>query len=341
MVSRYRRTYGPLFRGHMTEDVSLALTTGLTTGEVLAEVTRGGVVESQHSGHLVVLDKHGKVLASKGNPKILMYPRSAIKSIQASAMVRAGLTLEPRLLALVCASHSGSQMHQSAALEILSTVDLDENALGNAKDRPLGAEEKRAWGAKAPTRLAHNCSGKHAGMVVASALNNWPLDTYLDPQHPVQIACRQELESLAEENVSLTSIDGCGAPLFLLSLGGLARAIHNITVSKDSIHQEVLAAARSFPEMVAGENRSTTRLMQRVEGLFLKEGAEGVEVGSLGDGRTFAFKITDGSSRAHELIVGAILELLNIEGTYAPASVFGGQQIVGSFGAISLIELKG
>lgn len=313
----------------------------LSVGEILAEVSRSEVVESQHSGHLVVLEHDGKVLLTRGNPRALIFPRSSIKSIQAAAMVRAGLTLESRLLALVCASHSGSQMHQDATLEILAKAGLDESALRNGKDRPLGTEESRSWGDKLPTRLAHNCSGKHAGMVITAALNGWSLETYLDPEHPLQIACREELETLAEEKVSLASTDGCGAPLFLISLNGLARAIHNITVSNDLIHQSVVNACRDYPEMVAGENRSTTRLMRKVEGLFLKEGAEGVEVGSLADGRTFAFKITDGSSRAHEPIVGAILELLNIKGIYAPLPVFGGQQIVGSISATGLEGLEG
>lgn len=317
----------------MIEDVSRTL----TTGEVLAEVTRSEVVESQHSGHLIVLDQSGNVLVSKGNPATLIYPRSAIKSIQTAAMVRAGLILEPRLLALVSASHSGSQMHQSAALEILASAGLNEDALRNGKDRPLGVEENRAWGTNAPTRLAHNCSGKHAGMLATSVLNGWPLDTYLDPQHPIQIACRHELESLAEESVSLTSIDGCGAPLFLLSLGAVTRAIRNITVSRDPIHQSVVVACRTFPEMVAGENRLTTRLMRQVNGLFLKEGAEGVNVGSLPNGSAFAFKISDGSGRAHESIVGSILVTLGIETFNETLPIFGGQEIVGSISAKPLI----
>jgi L-asparaginase II len=310
----------------------------LTSGDILAEVTRHGVVESQHSGHLIVLDSKGEVAFSKGDPATLIYPRSSIKSIQAAAMVRAGLKLEPRLLALVCASHSGSEMHQSAALEILAKAGLDESALRNGKDRPLGSEENRSWGNNLPTRLAHNCSGKHAGMVITSALNGWSLENYLDPEHPLQVACREELENLAEEKVALTTTDGCGAPLFLISLRGVAKAIHKITVSEDPIYQGIVHACRSFPEMVAGENRSTTRLMQRVDGLFLKEGAEGVEVGSLSDGRTFAFKISDGSSRAHEPIVGAILTSLGIEGNFAPLPIYGGQDTVGSISADALID---
>ena len=302
--------------------------------EILAEVTRSGVVESQHSGHVVLLNADGTILLSLGNPQAPIFPRSTIKAIQASAMIRSGLTLEPRLLALVAASHSGAKMHQEGALEILASVGLNENALLNATDKPLGEEERRAWGSQPPTSLAQNCSGKHSGMLATCVINNWPLDSYLDPSHPLQIACRTELETLAQEKVSLTSIDGCGAPLFMLSLNGLARAIHNITVSQDPIHQEVLQACRDYPEMVAGEGRLTTRMMREIPGLFMKEGAEGVEVGSLADGSTFVFKIDDGSWRAFGPLVVAALEKFGISATPEETPIYGGNKVVGSIRAI-------
>ena len=98
-------------------------------GEVLAEVTRSGVVESVHAGHIVLLNADGSILFQMGDPTLDIYSRSALKSIQASAMVRAGLDIEPRLLALVCASHSGTPMHQQGAQAILAKVGLDEHSL--------------------------------------------------------------------------------------------------------------------------------------------------------------------------------------------------------------------
>jgi len=302
--------------------------------EVLAEVIRSEVVESQHRGYLVLLNADGTLRMSRGNPAILIYPRSSIKSIQAAAMVRAGLSLEPRLLALVAASHSGSQMHQSAALEILSIGGLDEKALLNTHDRPLGEDERRDWGAKTPTALAQNCSGKHAGMLLTCVINNWSTHNYLDPEHPLQVLCRQELENLANEQVSLISVDGCGAPLFLISLLGLAEAIHEITISQDPIHHSVLQACRDFPEMVAGQGRLTTRKMGELPGLFMKEGAEGVMVGSLPDGRTFAFKIEDGSSRAMGALVVAVLNEFDIASEPENTPVYGGKKVVGAIRAV-------
>lgn len=301
--------------------------------EVLAEVTRDEVVESQHRGHLVLLNADGRLKLSRGNPAALIYPRSSIKSIQASAMVRSGLNLEPRLLALVAASHSGSQMHQSAVLEILALGGLNESALQNTRDRPLGEDDRRDWGSKAPTSLAQNCSGKHAGMLFTCVVNQWPTHNYLDADHPLQIICQQELENLANERVSFTSVDGCGAPLFLISLLGLVEAIHEITISKDRIHRSVIQACREFPEMVAGEGRLTTRMMRDVPGLFMKEGAEGVNVGSLPDGRSFAFKIEDGTSRAMGPLVVAVLNEFGVSVKPENAPIYGGNKVVGTIRA--------
>ena len=304
-----------------------------SSGEILAEITRSGVVESVHTGHLVMLNSDGSVHLTKGDPTQLTYPRSTIKSIQTSAMIRSGLKLEPRLLALASASHSGAAMHQEGALEILATVGLGEKDLQNAKDKPLGQEERRAWGNQEPTRLAMNCSGKHSGMLATCVAAGWPTANYLDPAHPLQVAIKKELENLSGEEVSLTSADGCGAPLFLFSLNGLARAMRAITISTDPIHQSVVQACRDFPEMVAGEKRLTTRLMREVPGLFMKEGAEGVEVATLADGRSIVFKVSDGSERPFEtLMVAALAEFgISVKDTTEP--VYGGSEVIGSIRA--------
>ncbi len=278
-------------------------------------------------GHFLALNADGSILLQKGDPTLGIFPRSSVKSIQASAMVRHGLKLEPRLLALVCASHSGTELHQSAALEILATQGLSERDLRNVKGKPID-EELRAT-TLAPTRLAMNCSGKHAGMVVTSKINSWPVAGYLDPDHPLQVACREELEKLSGEKITVISVDGCGAPLFQISLLGLARAVRAITISTDPVHQEVLAACRAFPEMVAGLGRLTTEIMREIPGLFVKEGAEGVEIASLPDGRTFVFKITDGSTRAFPAIVSAALLLFGVRHEIKVEKVLGGGKEVG------------
>jgi L-asparaginase II len=306
------------------------MTGELSLGEVLAEVTRSDVVESIHAGHMVLLNADGSILFQKGDPTLNIYSRSSLKSIQASAMVRAGLDIEPRLLALVCASHAGTPMHQQGAQAILAKAGLDEHSLQCILDRPLDEELRRTF---EPTRLAMNCSGKHAGMLATCVINGWPIDSYLDPVHPLQLAIKAEVEQMSGENVAGISVDGCGAPLFLFSLLGLARAIRNLTISKDPVHQEVAQACREFPEMVSGPGRLATRMMQNIPGLFMKDGAEAVNVASLADGRTLAIKISDGNARAMPAITTAALAIFGIDAHEVPVNTLGAGLPVGTIRA--------
>jgi len=303
------------------------------TDAVLAEYVRDGFVESVHRGYLLALNADGSTNLALGNSEQLIFPRSCVKSIQGAAMVRAGLKLEPRLLALGCSSHSGSAEHLSTVREILALAKLDESALQCMLDRPLGEEDRRAWGDKPPTRISMNCSGKHAAMLLTCVTNGWPIESYLDPAHPLQIAIKAELEALAGEAITLTSTDGCGAPLFLMSLAGLARAIRAITLSTDEVHQSVMSASRAFPEMVAGKGRLTTQMMEAVPGLYMKDGAEAVEVASMTDGRTLVFKVSDGSLRPFRVLVHAGLKRLGIDSPYEAENVLGGDRVIGAIRA--------
>lgn len=300
----------------------------LAIGETLAELVRNDVVESLHTGHFVALDSDGSILFQKGDPSQLIYPRSSYKSILASAMVRSGVKLEPRLLALTCASHSGLTMHQDGALEILALAGLNADALLNVKGKPL--DEAAALANPEPTRLAMNCSGKHSGMLLGCVTNNWSTHNYLDVDHPVQIAFKNELEKLSGEKISHTAVDGCGAPLFLISLLGLARAIRSLTISTDPVHQEVVDACRNFPEMVAGPDRLTTKLMKKHPGVFMKSGAESIMVASVPDGKTFAYKVNDGGLRPRVALSVSGLKLLGVNAAEDLEKVFGGDQVVGS-----------
>ena len=200
-------------------------------------------------------------------------------------------------------------------------------------DRPLGEAERRAFGDQPASRIAMNCSGKHAAMLATCVKNGWSIENYLDHNHPLQVACREELENLAGEKITLTSTDGCGAPLFLISVAGLARAIRAITLSKDRIHSAVLDACRTFPEMVAGKDRLTTVMMQEVPGLYMKDGAEAVEIASMPDGRTLVFKVSDGSLRPFRVLVHAGLKRLGIESKYETEPVLGGGKVIGEIRA--------
>ena len=298
-------------------------------GEVLAKVTRGDLVESLHLGHLIVLNADGRTYLSKGSPELPIYPRSAIKSLQAAAMLKAGLKVDVDELAIVCASHSGSQKHIDLVTKMLTTRDISISQLKNAVDKPLGEKEKISWGDKAPSQLAQNCSGKHAGMLITCKQNGWDMATYLDLNHPLQIAIKNEIEELAGEKVTEVSIDGCGAPLFAISLIGLARSISNLVKSNEAVHKQIVTACTTYPELVAGQGRLTTRMMKAVLGLFMKEGAEGIEVCSLPDGRVVAIKIIDGSWRP---VAPIIMEIFKRWGVVMPdesVKIYGGGSVIG------------
>jgi L-asparaginase II len=298
-------------------------------GEVLAKVIRGDLVESLHLGHLIALNADGSTYLSKGSPELPIYPRSAIKSLQAAAMLKAGLKVEANELAIICASHSGSQTHIDLVTKMLTSRDFSISQLKNAVDRPLGEKEKLAWGEKPANQLAQNCSGKHAGMLITCQQNGWDMKSYLDLDHPLQVAIKNEIEELSSEKVSTVSIDGCGAPLFAISLIGLARAISNLVKSKDDLYQQIILACTNYPELVAGDGRLTTRMMQSVPGLFMKEGAEGVEVCALSDGRVIAIKIIDGSWRPVAPIIMEIFKRWEIEMPDESVKIYGGASIIG------------
>ena len=298
-------------------------------GEVLAKVTRGDLVESLHLGHLIVLNADGSTYLSKGSPELPIYPRSAIKSLQAAAMLKAGLKVEENELAIICASHSGSQSHIDLVTKMLTSRGLSTSQLKNAVDKPLGEKEKIAWGEKPASQLAQNCSGKHAGMLITCQQNGWDMKSYLDLDHPLQVVIKNEMEVLAGEKVSAVSVDGCGAPLFAISLGGLARAISNLVQSKDDLHQQIVSACTKYPELVAGDGRLTTRMMQAVPGLFMKEGAEGVQVCALSDGRVIAIKIIDGSWRPVAPIIMEIFKKWGVEMPDESVKIYGGASVIG------------
>lgn len=299
------------------------------TGVLLAEVVRAGIVESIHNGHLALINSDGSVRATLGEVDSPMYPRSSIKSFQASAMVRNGLVLTPRQLAVVCASHSGSPDHLEVVESILHGAGLTVEDLRNSFDQPIGRAERAAWGTKAPTRLAQNCSGKHAGMLATCVVNGWDTESYLDAEHPLQIAIRQEIQGLIGESVISVTADGCGAPLFAITTRNFALGAHKLRVSEDPVHQEIVAACLLHPEMVAGSGRLTTTLMPTIPGLFMKEGAEAVELISLSDGRACVFKVSDGGDRAFPAIVKAILAAWDIDADIDPVYVTGGGQVTG------------
>lgn len=301
--------------------------------EVLVDLVRGELLESQHRGSLVMLDVHGNTVVALGDDAAPMFPRSSNKPMQAVGMVEAGLDLEPRLLALAAASHSGSPEHAAAAQRILELHGRSVNDLQCAFGLPIGDPERRSYirSGGEPARIVSDCSGKHASFIATAAINGWPIDSYLDPSHPVQRACRAAVERLAGEAVSSVSIDGCGAPLFALSLTGLARAFRAMAVaSPGTAERRVADAMRAHPEMVGGHGRDVTVAMQQVPGLVAKDGAEAVLAMAMPDGRAMALKISDGARRGVQVVMTAVLEVWGATAAVPVPEVLGGGRPVGT-----------
>lgn len=307
-------------------------------GEVLLEVVRNDFVESVHAGHLIAIDNSGKSILEIGDLDSPIFPRSAVKGLQAAAMLRAGLRVTPQQLALICASHAGSAEHIATARSILAGAGVDETALQNTPDRPLDPAERLAWGDKAPSSIAANCSGKHAGMVATCTATGWELSSYLNADHPLQQVIRREFETLSGEKVSVVGVDGCGAALFALSLRGLVRAIMNLVNSADPIHREVFSACRSHPHLVSGTGRLPTNLMIQVDGLFVKDGAEGVMVMAQRGGGAIAWKMSDGSQRGATTLALASLSRIGIELSLPTEQVLGGGRVVGEIRASRILR---
>jgi L-asparaginase II len=300
---------------------------------VLAQLVRSGLIESTHSGHLILIAADGSDLLTLGDVDAEIYPRSAIKSLQAAAMVRSGLNLNDEQLALVCASHGGTSRHQEVALEILHSVGLSELDLQNTPDTPLDRDARIKWGDKPATSLAANCSGKHSGMLATCVINGWDIKTYRDANHPLQIAIVNEIADLIGRPINRTSIDGCGAPLFSMSTRSVAVAARRMRIDSDPVFTKVISACLKHPEMILAEGAFDTGMMRSVPGLFVKGGAESVMLASLADGGAIAWKISDGGNRANGPMIKAALAKfgINIEGE--AVDVLGGGNVVGSLSA--------
>jgi L-asparaginase II len=291
----------------------------------VAITSRSGLDESVHFGAVVALGPSGAIEFAVGDPSAIIYPRSSNKPMQAVAMVRAGLSLPPELLALVCASHDGTAMHTDGALQILTAAGLDEHALANTASLPLDSASAeavlRAGGERTP--LLMNCSGKHSGMLATCVHNGWAHDeSYLAGEHPLQVAITDAFDGLCGEPHAHIGVDGCGAPAHAVSLLGLARAFRAIaTGAAGGAGDEVYTAMTSHPEMVGGRERDVTLLMRHVPGLMAKDGADGVFAAALPDGRAIALKIADGGDRARPPVMIAALQRLGIDTTDVAALV--------------------
>ncbi|MEV4728684.1 asparaginase [Saccharopolyspora sp. NPDC049426] len=290
----------------------------------LVEIIRSGLREGVHHASVVVIDPDGAPLITRGDATAPMYPRSSLKPAQAAGMLRCGLELPSADLALAAASHSGEQDHIARVSEMLERFSLTEDDLRCPPDLPMGQAARR--GVSEERRITMNCSGKHAAMLATCVTNGWSTADYLDPKHPLQVAIADTVVDLAGEPLANTAVDGCGTPLFAISLTGLARVFQRL------VNTPVGQGMHEHPWLVSGTGREDVRLMGAVPGLISKIGAEGVFAFALPDGRAAAIKIADGGDRARLPIAVGVLSALGITGLddLAEEPVFGGGHPVGS-----------
>jgi L-asparaginase II len=278
----------------------------------LAVLERSGMIESRHLGAAVVVAPDGSLLRAFGNADAVIYPRSSLKSLQAIAILRSGLQLDGERLALAAASHTGTARHIAVVHDILAAAGLDESALQCPADWPSNADAAFATRAEGlgKRRTAMNCSGKHAAFLAACVQNDWPIDSYLDPAHPLQQLVRATVEEFTGGPVAHVGVDGCGAPLFAVTLRGLATAIGRVADSPGSDPTgpaaRLVSAVLANPWAIDGEGEPNTVITERL-GLFAKEGAEGVMVLGAPDGTAVALKMLDGSPRAIFLVALGLL----------------------------------
>jgi L-asparaginase II len=288
----------------------------LTPNPVVAEVWRSGFLESVHRGALVVLGADGAVLFSAGDVERPVLPRSSNKPVQATAFLEAGWRpSSTEELAIAAASHNGEDGHRDLVAGMLAAAGLTEDDLGCPTALPTHEPTRAAWLAngRLPDRLAMNCSGKHAGMLSACVAAGWDTDGYLDPEHPLQKAIEERLADAGEAPVAAVVVDGCGAPQHALPLTGLARGVLSLVEAPAGTPgREVADAMRAHPWLVAGSGREDTGLMQAVDGLLVKGGADGVHVAALPGRGAVALKIDDGGDRARTPVLTAGLRRLGI-----------------------------
>lgn len=330
----------------------------------LLEVTRGGLVESIHYGSIAVVDVHGTLLASLGDPYQIAFLRSSAKPFQAIPFVERGgvehFHFTARELAIACASHEGSDEHVQTVRGMLDKIGIDENHLQCGAHLPGDPHAFKALilQNQPPAPIRNNCSGKHAAMLAHAQMRGLPLETYLDPNHPIQqdiLASLSDLCRIPSENIHL-GIDGCSAPNFAMPLYnaalGMARLCdpHDLPPQRAAACRKITSAMTSHPEMVSAAGEFDCELMRAGRGhIVCKRGAEGYQIiglmpGVLGKDSPavgIAFKVQDGDPERmnvhYEWSVrvrpAVTLEILNQLGALSETQ----KQALGRFGPVKPI----
>lgn len=292
----------------------------MTNSVPMTEIWRGPFLESVHSGHAVVCDDTGQIVHAWGDPDAVVLPRSSSKMIQALPLIRSGAAdkngLTTQHLALSCASHQGAAIHTDLVSKWLEQLGLsdDDFRCGPQAPSDKDARDRLIRTHETPCQIHNNCSGKHTGFLTLTKHLKAGSE-YIDPTHPVQVACLEAFE----ESTQLTSpgygIDGCGAPNYATTVHGMARAMATFAAAPaDSAEERLRSAMMLHPELVAGEGRACTNLMRAMGGkVAVKTGAEAFFIAIIPELKMgVALKIIDGTTRAAECAIAAILVKLGV-----------------------------
>lgn len=294
---------------------------------VIVEVTRGGIVESRHTGAYAVVDAKGRAIASAGDIDSPVFPRSAVKAFQCLPMIESGAAddygFTPEELALACASHNGEPDHVRVASSMLKKAGIEESAYECGVQWPGEKKTLHAMirAGEEPRDIHNNCSGKHSGMLAQAKKRGASLEGYTLVDHPVQRAIAKTISEICdvEADALPCGIDGCSVPTWAIPLRnmalGFARLVsgEGLSAKRKDAAQRIVEAVREHPFMVAGTGRFCTKLMQAVPRAFVKTGAEGVFCGGVPHaGLGIALKCDDGAHRASEALMAALLASLDV-----------------------------
>lgn len=283
---------------------------------MIARVVRSGVVEATHDGAVAAVDQHGRLMAASGEIERRFFARSAVKPFQTYSSVQFGGDMPAELVAVASASHGGDPVHVAIARAILSDAGLDESHLRCPPAWPLSPEAaRRVAGAPGPQRIWHNCSGKHAAMLRACAAQGWPIESYLDPDSPLQQANFALMAEVTGEDPGPVGVDGCGAPVFRVSTIGLARAF--AVFASDCRLSEIWTAMHRFPMLASGIDGTDAAIARSIDAAA-KRGAEGLLGVAIRNQMGVAVKVWDGAKRGAGVAMIAALDQLGVLAGTAP-----------------------
>jgi L-asparaginase II len=294
----------------------------------LADVWRGPAVESIHQGIAVVADAEGVIQLSLGDPDFVTFPRSSLKPFQAIALVETGaadaLGLTEEHVALSCASHRAEDFHVALVRDWLGRMGLTESALVCGPDLPRGAADQAAVlrGGGSPSRVFHNCSGKHCGFLAVAQRLGAPVAGYEDPSHPTQRLYLEIFSELLGRDAATLprGTDGCSLPALALSVADMARAAARFAAVKvagakrQAAIRRLQAAMAAYPDHLSGRDQATSKIVRATGGrVILKSGAEGFVLGFVPErGLGIAVKVADGATRSKMGVLATLIGKLGL-----------------------------